>query len=354
MPRSTPARRNRDRLDAARREVEASARRRRILTVVAVVLGLAVVIGVIVAVTGSDDGDDTDGSTDQPVPTDAPESAALPAPPPGITLDAATECPPVDGATERVQRFAGPPPECIDPDADYTATISTTLGDITAELDAAAAPETVNNFVVLSRYRYYDGVPFHRIVPGFVIQAGDGDGEPWGNNDLGYSIDDELPDSADAYTDYSLAMANSGPDTNGSQFFVVLPGGGAQLQALYSYFGEVTEGRDVVDAIGALGGPDQVPDRGGRDRDGDDHRDAGVIKLGVQQRVEAVGERVEVLPRDLPRNTWTPPGPSIRPGAVRRTARAPSPRRCPPRGGPAGRARPCGATSRSTTGCSGG
>ena len=88
--------------------------------------------------------------------------------------------------------------------------------------------------MVLARYHYYDGVPFHRVVPGFVIQAGDGDGDPWGNNDLGYEIDDELPADASAYTDYSLAMANSGPDTNGSQFFVVLPGGGAQLQALYS------------------------------------------------------------------------------------------------------------------------
>lgn len=118
---------------------------------------------------------------------------------------------------------------------------------------------SVNNFVVLSRYHYYDGVPFHRIVPGFVIQAGDGDGDPWGNNDLGYTIQDELPASSAEYTDYSLAMANSGPNTNGSQFFVVLPGGGKQLQPAYSLFGQVTEGQDVVDAIGKLGDAQQKP-----------------------------------------------------------------------------------------------
>jgi cyclophilin family peptidyl-prolyl cis-trans isomerase len=113
---------------------------------------------------------------------------------------------------------------------------------------------------VLSRYRFYDGVPFHRIVPGFVIQGGDGDGEPWGNNDLGYSFGDELPSGPEAYTDYSLAMANAGPATNGSQFFVVLPGGGQQLNpANYTRFGEVIAGREVIDLIGSLGNASQEP-----------------------------------------------------------------------------------------------
>ena len=91
------------------------------------------------------------------------------------------------------------------------------------------------------------------------IQAGDGDGTPDGSNELGYVIPDELPDSADAYVDYSVAMANRGPETSGSQFFVVLPGGGNQLTAAYSIFGKVTEGTEVVDAIGELGGSDQTP-----------------------------------------------------------------------------------------------
>lgn len=250
----------RSRVDEARRQVELKARRRRLMTIIGSVLAVLVVIGVVVALTGGEDTEETaDDATTTTVPeattSSVAEAAPLPAPPPGITLTEDTECPPAEGAPERVQKFAGPPPDCLDPDATYTATFSTTEGDFTATLDAETAPATVNNFVVLARYRYYDGVPFHRVVPGFVIQAGDGDGEPWGNNDLGYSIADELPADASAYTDHSLAMANSGPDTNGSQFFVVLPGGGAQLQPLYSWFGQVTEGTEVVDAIGALAGP---------------------------------------------------------------------------------------------------
>jgi cyclophilin family peptidyl-prolyl cis-trans isomerase len=245
----------RGRVDEARRQVEQQARRRRTMTIGASVIAVLVVIGVVVAFTRGDDTDETaeDPTTttvaDDATTTSMEAAAELPAPLPGITLTADTECPPAEGAEERVQKFAGPPPECIDPAATYTATFSTSEGDFTATLDAEAAPQTVNNFVVLARYRYYDGVPFHRIVPGFVIQAGDGDGEPWGNNDLGYSIEDELPADSSAYGDYALAMANSGPDTNGSQFFVVLPGGGAQLQPLYSFFGQVTEGTEVVDTI---------------------------------------------------------------------------------------------------------
>jgi cyclophilin family peptidyl-prolyl cis-trans isomerase len=235
------------------------------MTIVGGVLAVLIVIGAVVALTGrGGDDDETAGSTSTTTTTVAgdastttlpSEGAPLPAPPEGITLTEDTECPPADGAPERVVKFAGPPPDCLDPDASYTATFSTSEGDFTATLDAETAPISVNNFVVLARYRYYDGVPFHRVVPGFVIQAGDGDGDPWGNNDLGYTIADELPADASQYVDYSLAMANSGPDTNGSQFFVVLPGGGAQLQALYSLFGQVTEGTEVVDAIGALGTP---------------------------------------------------------------------------------------------------
>ncbi len=236
------------------------------LTAVGLVLGLAVVIGVVVLLTGTGDDDETAATTSVPDPTDLPEDlpepvapVELPEPPPGTTLTDDTPCPPADGADDRVQQFAGPPPDCLTPGASYRATFSTTLGDFTAELDVDAAPATVNNFVVLSRYRYYHGVPFHRIVPGFVIQAGDGDGPPWGSNDLGYTIEDELPDSSAAYVDYSLAMANAGPDTNGSQFFVVLPDGGGQLQPLYSHFGQVVEGQDIVDAIAALGGVGEEP-----------------------------------------------------------------------------------------------
>jgi peptidyl-prolyl cis-trans isomerase B (cyclophilin B) len=259
----------RDRVAEARQQIDASARRRRLLTIAGVVIGLAVIVGAIVLLTGDKDDDETADATtttstvagDSTATTLATGAAELPAPPAGATLTDATTCPPADGSEERVQVFAGPPPDCLDPGATYTATFDTTEGSFTAELDSEAAPNTVNNFVVLSRYHYYDGVPFHRIVPNFVIQAGDGDGAPWGNNELGYEIDDELPADSAAYTDYSLAMANAGADTNGSQFFVVLPGGGAQLQPLYSFFGQVTEGQDVVDAIGALGTATQEPSK---------------------------------------------------------------------------------------------
>lgn len=241
-----------------------SSRRRRLVTVIGVLLGVGIIVAGVWILTGSGDDDTAEGSTTttaagDSTTTTAADAAELPRPPEGITLTEKTPCPPAAGTEKRVERFAGPPPTCIDPDASYTATFSTTKGDFTAALDSKTAPVSVNNFVVLSRYHFYDGVPFHRIVPGFVIQAGDGDGDPWGNNDLGYSIHDELPASSAEYVDYSLAMANSGPNTNGSQFFVVLPGGGAQLQPNYSWFGQVTQGQDVVAAIGALGTAEQKP-----------------------------------------------------------------------------------------------
>ena len=249
----------RNRVDEARRQVERKAKRNRQMAIAGSVLAILVVIAAVVAMTRSDDSaDQVDGST---TTTAASDAAELPAPPAGITLSAETECPPETGSPERVQKFAGPPPECIDPAATYTATFATTEGEFTATLDAQAAPIAVNNFVVLARYHFYDGVPFHRIVPGFVIQAGDGDGAPWGSNDLGYEFEDELPNDSGAYTDYSLAMANAGAGTNGSQFFVVLPGGGAQLQPNYTKFGQVTQGTDVVDSIGALGTATQEPSK---------------------------------------------------------------------------------------------
>ncbi|MBV8161897.1 MAG: peptidylprolyl isomerase [Acidimicrobiia bacterium] len=143
---------------------------------------------------------------------------------------------------------------CIDPSKTYTATMQTSQGGpVAMALDAKKAPRTVNNFVVLARYHFYDGLTFHRIVPDFVIQGGDPQGT--GQGGPGYQFADELP-QAGQYKPGSLAMANSGPNTNGSQFFIVLSDNGAkQLQPLYSLFGQVTGGMDVVDKIAALGDP---------------------------------------------------------------------------------------------------
>jgi cyclophilin family peptidyl-prolyl cis-trans isomerase len=109
----------------------------------------------------------------------------------------------------------------------------------------------VNNFVVLARYNYYEGSPFHRIIPDFVIQGGDAVGDPLGTGDPGYSFDDELPETG-AYEVGSVAMANSGPDTNGSQFFVITGESGVALPPNYSLFGKVTAGFDVVEQIEAI------------------------------------------------------------------------------------------------------
>ncbi len=252
------------RVKQARTHLTRQQRKQRLITVVGVVLAASLLLGVAALLVQDSSSTSADGSPTTTTPgettTTTAEGATLPAPPEGVTLTEPTPCPPADGSQKRVQQFAGPPPTCIDPTATYTAEVTTNKGSFTLQLDPAAAPVASNNFVVLSRYRFYDGVPFHRIVPGFVIQGGDGDGEPWGNNDLGYSFGDELPSGPEAYTDYSLAMANAGPATNGSQFFVVLPGGGQQLNpANYTRFGEVIAGREVIDLIGSLGNASQEP-----------------------------------------------------------------------------------------------
>ena len=105
---------------------------------------------------------------------------------------APTPCPNADGTSPRTITFAEPPPMCIDPAKTYTATVVTNKGEFTVDLDAAKAPQTVNNFVVLSRYHYYDGVLCHRIIDSFVVQCGDPTGTGSGPNP-GYTIPDELP-----------------------------------------------------------------------------------------------------------------------------------------------------------------
>lgn len=167
-----------------------------------------------------------------------------------------TECPAADGSSPKRQRFDGPPPMCIDPDKTYEAEIVTTKGTMTVLLDAAGAPRTVNNFVVLARYHYYDGIVFHRIIPGFMCQGGDPAGN--GTGGPGYTFADELP-APGRYEVGSLAMANAGPNTNGSQFFVVSGPDGVRLPPKYSLFGKVVKGLDVVSDIEAAGTPSGRP-----------------------------------------------------------------------------------------------
>ena len=167
-----------------------------------------------------------------------------------------TPCPNPDGSSPKQQRFDGPPPMCIDPAKRYTAEMVTSKGTLTIALDPIGAPKTVNNFVFLARYHYYEGIVFHRVIPGFMLQGGDPTGT--GTGGPGYKFSDELPRPG-RYEIGSLAMANAGPNTNGSQFFVISGTSGVQLPPQYSLFGKVVSGLDVVSAIEAIGTPSGKP-----------------------------------------------------------------------------------------------
>ncbi|QYG92999.1 peptidylprolyl isomerase [Iamia sp. SCSIO 61187] len=133
----------------------------------------------------------------------------------------------------------------IDESTRYQVVIATDKGDITMVLDPALAPVTVNNFVVKAREGFYDGLTFHRVVPGFVIQGGDPKGT--GTGDGGYKFADE-PVRAD-YILGAVAMANAGPNTNGTQFFICIEDCTRKLDKLYNLFGFVTSGIEVAQAI---------------------------------------------------------------------------------------------------------
>jgi len=141
--------------------------------------------------------------------------------------------------------MASPPAYEIDDSATYEVTIATDKGDIVMELDPGLAPNTVNNFVALARSGYYDGLTFHRVVAGFVIQGGDPEGT--GRGGPGYKFADE-PVRGE-YTVGAVAMANAGPDTNGSQFFICIDDCTRKLDKAYNLFGYVTSGLEVTDQI---------------------------------------------------------------------------------------------------------
>jgi len=127
-----------------------------------------------------------------------------------------------------------------------TATIETNRGAIEVELFDADAPKTVENFTKLAGDGFYDGIVFHRVIPDFMIQGGDPTGT--GSGGPGYQFEDEI--NRHKVERGALAMANSGPNTNGSQFFIVTAGACPWLDGAHTVFGRVTGGMDVVDAIG--------------------------------------------------------------------------------------------------------
>src|SRR5579871_183701 len=143
-------------------------------------------------------------------------------------------------------QYSNPPAMAIDPAKKYTATLSTSKGEIVCELFAKDAPKTVNNFVFLARERFYDGTVFHRVIADFMIQGGDPTGT--GRGGPGYRFEDETKGNPNKHKVGSLSMANAGPNTNGSQFFITHIATD-WLDGKHTVFGQVASGQDVVDKV---------------------------------------------------------------------------------------------------------
>lgn len=235
------------------------------------VVGILILVVAVNLLAGDDDSSDTvesadaaaqepadDSSTDD-AGADADDEAGADTGADEETGEAGAEvipedCPPAEGTGEQQQEFDAAPPFCLDPEIVYSAEVTTNLGEFTIALDQEKAPNTVNNFVYLARNHYFDATECHRIIEGFVVQCGDPTAS--GSGGPGYQFEDELPEAGE-YQLGSVAMANSGPDTNGSQFFIVTGEDGAALQPDYSLFGQVTSGFDdtvaAMEAAGAAG-----------------------------------------------------------------------------------------------------
>jgi cyclophilin family peptidyl-prolyl cis-trans isomerase len=171
--------------------------------------------------------------------TAAPQKSEAKIPPP-------PQVPPVPVNKPNVtdkKMYTTPPPMTIDQNKKYTATLKTDAGDIVVELTAKETPITVNNFVFLAREKFYDGTIFHRVIKDFMIQGGDPEGT--GAGGPGYKFADEK--FSGTYTRGTVAMANAGPDTNGSQFFIMH--GNQALPPNYVIFGKVVTGMETADKI---------------------------------------------------------------------------------------------------------
>ena len=247
--------RNRDsRRDQVTRRTQRVKVRKRGTQIAVVALIVVALVGFVFATGNNSDDtaitetdvDTTEVLTDETVDETATENA--------VFEFGTTECPPTDASADQRREFADAHQLCIDPAKSYTANFDTTQGSFTVQLLPERAPGAVNNFVSLARWKYFDGTKCHRVIEDFVVQCGDptatGSGGP------GYSFADELP-SAGEYTIGSLAMANSGPNTNGSQFFIITGVSGTSLPPNYTLFGQVTAGLDTaIAAMAALFNPD--------------------------------------------------------------------------------------------------
>ena len=193
--------------------------------------------------------------TDPPVATVAADVAAEVPPQSIVSTEVVPEgCPPPEGTADQTQSFAEAPPFCLDPALAYTAVITTNVGVVRVDLDPELAPNTVNSFVYLARNDYFNDTTCHRIIQDSVVQCGDP--TAIGTCGPGYTTDDELP-PAGSYRVGSLAMANSGPDTQGSQFFIITGDSGVALPPQYSLFGQIPDDDiAVVEAMDSRGSLD--------------------------------------------------------------------------------------------------
>ncbi len=144
------------------------------------------------------------------------------------------------------KQYSAAPSVSIDPAKNYTATIETTRGTIVVDLFPKDAPKTVNNFVFLAKDGFYNGTVFHRVIPDFMIQGGDPTGT--GTGGPGYRFEDETKGNPRKHQKGSLSMANAGPNTNGSQFFITHVAT-EWLNGKHTVFGQVRTGQDVVDSV---------------------------------------------------------------------------------------------------------
>src|SRR3954453_11966602 len=144
------------------------------------------------------------------------------------------------------KQYSAPPPMTIDPNKNYSASFKTSRGEIVCELFAKDAPKTVNNFVFLAQDKFYDGTVFHRVIANFMIQGGDPTAS--GSGGPGYRFGDEVANNPHKHQMGSLSMANAGPNTNGSQFFIthVVTN---WLDGKHTVFGQVRSGQEIVDAV---------------------------------------------------------------------------------------------------------
>jgi cyclophilin family peptidyl-prolyl cis-trans isomerase len=253
-------------MEALRQQQLRKKRQRRFaLTGAAAAVVVAVIAVVAFLVTGTSTPKKTAGktTTSASTPSSSSSSTAVTTTLPAVSVPLLNApktvgCPNMDGSSPHYTHFSVAPPMCIDTSKAYTAKLATTLGTITVKLSTAAADQkTVNNFVFLSEYHFYDGTWFHRIVTGFADQGGDPQGT--GQGGPGYSFNGGAPKSASVYKAGSLDMANSGSSSSdGSQFFFVVGSGGKQLQPLYSVVGQVSSGLKVVNAINKEGSPGEA------------------------------------------------------------------------------------------------